>query len=68
MMPCGGQDTSSQLKKVQRQWTDLAASVAHHGSSVVGCSDGLEPLLARCVPAHTRKPQTVDTLKESSKC
>lgn len=56
MMPCRGRDTSSQLKKVQRHWTDLAA--AHHGSSVVGRSDGLEPLLARCVPAHTRKRET----------
>lgn len=55
MMPCRGQDTSGQLKKVQRHWTDLAASAAHHGSSVVRRSDGLEPLLARCVPARTRK-------------
>lgn len=23
-----------------------------HGSSVVGCGDGVEPFLARCVPAN----------------
>lgn len=39
-------------EKVQRERAEPAASAAHHCSSVVGCSDGLEPLLPCCVPAH----------------
>ncbi len=29
-----------------------------HGSSVVGGGDGVEPFLARCVPAHKQKQMT----------
>lgn len=32
----------------------LHASCAHHGSSVVGCCNGLEPLLPCCVPARAQ--------------
>lgn len=44
----------SATTKGQRERADLAASAAHHGSSVVGRGDGLEPLLPRRVPARTR--------------
>lgn len=51
MMPCDSEDGRSE----QRKASEPGASAAHHGSSVVGCGDGLEPLLPRCVPAHTSK-------------
>lgn len=35
----------------------LWASWAHHGSSVVGRRNGLEPLLPRCVPAQSTRVQ-----------
>lgn len=31
-----------------------------HGSSVVGGGDGVEPFLARCVPAHTHTQILLD--------
>lgn len=40
-----------QRQEAQRERTEADP---HHGSSVVGCSDGLEPLLPRCVPARAQ--------------
>lgn len=52
MMPWHSEDRRSEQRKVQRERAEPAAFAAHHCSSVVGCSDGLEPLLPCCVPAH----------------
>lgn len=56
MMPCHSEDRV-RVSKEKAQQAEAAAPVAHHGSSVVGCRNGLEPLLPRCVPAHTRKSE-----------